>query len=148
LVKAGKLYRRYELKSGKEAPEGFEAAQYPDEMTGDIPGWIPVGDGPEDKYHREALDNFMMETRGIFPPDHTYELVGPKVQSNPYHLKRHEIWQHGFDRFVNVQDRSFEGLRDFLTRHYVEGLVFYNDDGRMCKIKRRDYGIAWPEEGK
>ena len=55
MVRGGKLYRRHELKRGKAAPDGFEPAQDADPVTGDVPGWVPVGDGPEDRWHREAV---------------------------------------------------------------------------------------------
>src|SRR3989304_1281770 len=54
MVRDEKLYKRYELKKGRCAPKDFEAAQDSDMVTGDTPGWIPVGDGPEDRWHREA----------------------------------------------------------------------------------------------
>ena len=76
MIRDNKLYRRYELKNGKTGPLNFEPAQDSDPFTGDIPGWIPVGDGPEDQYHRAAMP------AGVIYPDGTYELIGPKVQGN------------------------------------------------------------------
>ena len=55
MVRGGKLFKRYELKSGRKAPDGFEGAQPADPVTGDIPGWVPVGEGTEDRWHREAF---------------------------------------------------------------------------------------------
>jgi len=49
--------------------------------------WIPVGDAPDEKWHREAYYAAI--------PEGTYELVGPKVQSNPYGLRIHVLWRHG-----------------------------------------------------
>lgn len=54
LIRDGKLFKRYELRPGKTEPEGFEAAQHPDPNTGKQPGWVPVGDSPDDRWHREA----------------------------------------------------------------------------------------------
>ncbi len=74
MVRDGKLYKRHDVKRGKTAPPDFEPAQDPDPVTGHLPGWLPVGDGPEDKWHREAW-------QAQFPwlRDGTYELCGPKI---------------------------------------------------------------------
>ena len=52
MVRNGVLYKRYDAKKGKMPPAGFEPAQEPDPVTGHWPGWLPVGDGPDDQYHR------------------------------------------------------------------------------------------------
>lgn len=54
MVRDGKLFRRRELKSGQIAPVGFETVGT-DDVTGKTVGWVPVGDGAEDKWHRAAL---------------------------------------------------------------------------------------------
>src|SRR5688572_32673379 len=56
MIKEGVLYKRYDAKHGKTPPEGFLPAQEPDPVTGHWPGWLKVGNGKEDKYHREAFD--------------------------------------------------------------------------------------------
>ena len=73
-------------------------------------------------------------------PDGTYELVGPKVQGNPEHLTEHRLIRHG----SVVEDdapRSFEGLRMWFDKKDIEGIVFHHPDGRMAKIKLRDFGL-------
>src|SRR6266702_8530239 len=78
MVRQGRLYKRYDARVGK-APVGFEPAEgAPNEHTGHWPGWLPGGDGPEDRWHREAWTQ-QSETL----PDGTYELLGPKIQGNP-----------------------------------------------------------------
>jgi hypothetical protein len=145
LYRDGKLYRRYELKRGKQAPEGFEPAQEPDPVTGDIPGWVPVTDRPEDRWHREAFE--LCIERGIYlEHGQTYELIGPKVQRNPYMLDRHELVKHGSWLFSDAPPRDFEGLRAFLEANYCEGIVWHRGNGDMVKIKRRDFGIEWPKK--
>ena len=37
--------------------------------------------------------------------------------------------------------RMFAGLRAFLAGQDTEGLVFHHPDGRMGKIKLRDFGL-------
>ena len=38
--------------------------------------------------------------------------------------------------------RTFDGIREFLKNMDIEGLVFHHKDGRMAKIKKRDYQLA------
>lgn len=165
LIRDGKMYKRYELKKGKTAPSDFEPAQEPDPITGDIPGWIPVGDGPEDKYHREALEAAMQyqEAEGLGGlPEGTYELIGPKVQGNPHEMFHHVLYKHG-DMVLTAAPRNFEDLKVYLAADAhacksaqfdsegvfvrpIEGIVWHHPDGRMAKIKRRDFGLDWPTE--
>lgn len=132
MVRDGILYKRRELKEGDVPPADFEEAGY-DEETKKTVGWVPVGGGPEDKYHREA---FVPETS-----DGTYELVGPKVQGNPEKYGHHTLIAHeATDHFHDVP-RDFEGLKAWMTNRDIEGLVFHHPDGRMAKIKLRDFGL-------
>lgn len=132
MVRAGKLYKRRELRNGDARPVYFEEVGHDDE-TGKTVGWMPVGDGPDDKYHREAV------AAGA-PPDGTYELVGPKVQGNPEGALMHSLERHGRVTLAGIP-RSFEGLRDWLAGEDIEGVVFHHADGRMAKIKKRDFGL-------
>jgi hypothetical protein len=160
-VQGGQLYKRYDRKLTKSAkrkkkrnsdfapriehfkpaPPNWDAAEdAPNKHTGHWPGWVPVGDGPEDQWHREA---FM----GCYHPDGTYELVGPKVRDNPYQLEKHQLWPHDEAFQLDEQPpRDFDGLREFLARWYIEGIVWHHPDGRMVKIKRKDFGLRWPEK--
>ena len=134
MVRGGKLYKRYELKKGKTAPEGFEAAQDADKITDDVPGWVPVGDEPNDVWYREAI-----EQNGM-PEDGTYELVGPKVQGNPEKLIHHHLYRHG-DLTIDDAPRSFAELKSWLAEKDIEGIVWHHPDGRMVKIKKKDFGM-------
>ena len=143
LVNASGYFKRYDAKAGKTPPDGFIPAQdAPDEVTGHWPGWLRVGDGNEDKWHREGYHNSVESL-----PRGTYELVGPKVQGNPYRLEHHELWRHGVQKLPDAP-RDFDGLRDWLATHEVEGIVWHHPDGRMCKLKRRDFGLPWPVNAK
>lgn len=143
ITPTGDVYRRYELKLGKIAPEGFMAAQEPDE-TGNTPGWVPMVDGPADQYLREALE------RG----DHgepcgpgTYELLGPKVNANPERAAHHYLERHGSFRLSNLgpDDLSFDGLAAYLAKYDIEGIVWWrditDDNCPKVKVKRRDFGL-------
>lgn len=134
MVRDGKLYRRYELKKDRLAPVGFEPSQEPDPVTDDIPGWVPVNDASSDKWHRQA---YMTWTDW---PDGTYELVGPKVQGNPEGFGGHTLIPHGRDTLRDAP-RDFEGIQAYLSTHNIEGIVWWHPDGRMVKIKAKDFGL-------
>jgi len=131
MVREGRLFKRYEVKPGKNPPEDFEPGGEIDEDTGKRQGWRPVGEGPEDKYHREA---FMGAE-----PDGTYELCGPKVQGGVEGFEGHVLVPHG--KHPVDAPRSFAELREWLATAGIEGVVWHHPDGRMVKIKARDFGL-------
>lgn len=132
LIRDGKLYKRHEVKPGKVVPSDFETIET-DANTGKTVGWVPVGDGPEDRWHREA---FLIDT-----PDGTYELVGPKIQGNPENYAMHALVAHGRE-LLPGSPRDFDGLRGYLLAHGYEGIVWHTVDGRMAKLKRRDFAAG------
>ncbi len=134
LVRDGRLFKRYEVRRNGHAPSAFEPATEVDPNTGKQQGWVPVDDGPADKYHREAW------SAGDPPVDGTYELVGPKVQGNVETLDRHMLLKHGADVIPDCP-RTFEAIREYLRTHDMEGVVWHHVDGRMVKIKRKDFGF-------
>ena len=70
-------------------------------------------------------------------------IIGPHFQSNPYHLEQDTLVRHGAT-VIELNNRSFEGIRDYLRRNAIEGIVFWKDGKPRCKIKRRDFGFKWP----
>lgn len=137
MVSAGLLYKRYDAKHGKPPPQGFIPAQEADPVTGHSPGWLLVGDGNEDRWHREAWDNARQGREVV--PDGTYELVGPKIQGNPERFATHALIRHGIE--ILMAPRTFDGLRECLAGHDIEGIVWHHPDGRMVKIKLKDFGL-------
>lgn len=135
LWREGRLWKRHEMKAGKLPPPGFVMAQEPDPVTGDVPGWVPVGDGPDDARHREALSTPWEAVDGA-----TYELVGPKVQKNPEGYASHVLVKHGCEVLADCP-RTFDELRDYLRDGSIEGVVWHHPDGRMVKIKGKDFGL-------
>ena len=132
-IEAGKLYKRRELKKDSKRPDGFDFVNY-DESTGKTIGWVPVSEtNPEDKWHREAY-NMILD-------DGTYELLGPKIQGNPEKKSRHVLLKHSYAEVLPEIERSFEGIKTFLSERDIEGIVFHHPDGRMAKIKKRDFGM-------
>lgn len=140
MVKDEKLYKRYDRKKpNKPTPEGWMACEEkPNEHTGHWPGWIPVRlENPQDRWHLEAWDN------GRPLSDGTYELIGPKIQGNPYGLTKHQFIAHGSHRLA-ANPRTFDEIKAFFETTKIEGIVWHHTDGRMVKIKRRDFGFDWP----
>jgi hypothetical protein len=134
MIRDGRLFKRHEVKPGGRPPENFEPANDVDKNTGKQQGWLPVGSGPEDRWHREAMDYGL--------PDGTYELLGPKVQGNIENFDCHVLVMHGLDGFADEPPRTFDELKDWFQSHnYVEGIVWHHPDGRMVKIKAKDFGI-------
>ncbi|WP_435005211.1 hypothetical protein P12x_003106 [Tundrisphaera lichenicola] len=135
LIRDGKLYKRQEFKPGQSIPDDFEESGF-DEETGKRVGWKPVGDGPEDKWHREGFANLTDKADG------TYELVGPHTQKNPEKWDQDVLVPHTVERLglTDEPPRDFHGLSAYLAARDIEGIVFHHPDGRKAKIKKRDFG--------
>lgn len=139
MVRSGKLYKRYDVKAGRTPPPDFEPAQEADAVTGHLPGWVQVGNGNEDRWHREACGP-QQNPDAVELPDGTYELCGPKVQGNPEGFAGHVLVPHGAEVLANAP-REFASLREFLRAGDIEGIVWHHPDGRMAKIKAKDFGF-------
>lgn len=146
MIRDGKLYKRQEFKADQTPPADFEEVGH-DEETGKRVGWRPVGDGPEDKWHRAAFE-LLVETEDgtadVVWDNGTYELLGPKIQGNPEGLAAHVLIRHGggmAGAFTTEVPRDFELLKAWLADRDIEGIVFHHPDGRMAKIKLRDFGL-------
>jgi hypothetical protein len=137
-VMSGRLYKRRELRPGETTPSGFMVAGHDDE-TGKTVGWLPIGDGPEDRWHREAFNKGGVEERDW--RDGTYELLGPKVQGNPEQQYSHNLISHASAQSFGGVPTDFDGLKAWLAEQDIEGLVWHHPDGRMAKIKLRDFGL-------
>ena len=164
LIEGGRLFRKLtvtgELVRDGKTPDGWKAsAEGPSPKTGRWPGWVPVGLSAEDCHHREAVDlgevYYTVSPKERIPmagpfhsaPDGTYELVGPKICGNPYRLSCHKLVLHGLDRSRRVP-RTFIGLRNFFAVCPIKGIVWHHSDGRMVKVKRKDFGFSWPASGE
>ena len=133
----GEFYKRYDAKYGKPVPDGaIKCQEEADPVTGHLPCWIKCNrDDPSDKWFWAAYDNTKPDQDG------TYEVIGPHFRANPYNLDRDILKPHGKD-IIEVK-RSYEGLREYLKNHYIEGIVFWKDGEPKCKIKRKDFGFLW-----
>lgn len=137
-IKNSKLYKRYDAKNGKIPPKDFEPAQKePDPITGHWPGWVSVNN--KDKWHNEAMNNNL--------PDGTYELCGPKIQKNPEKFEKHILIPHG-QEIINNAPKTYKELKEWFKDKDIEGIVWHHSDGRMIKIKKKDFGYKRQERYK
>lgn len=124
-VENGKLYKRQKPKD-----RDYDNASYVE--------CDPTS--PSDKYLFEAFNSLLR----LKAPDGIYEAVGPKIQGNPEVAPSHVlvgVVPPSHDLWLEDVPRTFEGLRRFLEAHNYEGIVFHHPDGRMAKIKKKDFGI-------
>lgn len=144
MFRDGQLFKRYDAKMDRKtgelraAPPGAIPCGDPDTVTGHWPHWAPIVE--QDYWHAEALARQRLDlVEGA-----TYELCGPKIGPNPERLEVHTLIRHGDERCSPL--RTFDGLREHLIAlpRPIEGIVFAHPDGRHAKIRRNDYGLAWP----
>lgn len=145
LTDDGRWQARREVKAGKVPPAGFEAVET-DQVTGKTVGWEPIEQSGFARWHAEALAD---EGWANCPPG-TYELIGPKINGNPEKLNYHRLAMHAkapiFPLLVWPDTapviEPYEALRDLLVALAAkgcEGLVWHHPDGRMVKLKGRDF---------
>jgi len=138
------LYKRFDVNRGKNVPNGAIPCQEPDEITGHHPHWIKCDrNNPADKYHWIAFDKLCEEVP-LDLIDGTYELCGEKIQGNKEKISGYELIIHGCEILDDCNDYTFDGLKKYLSNPQlnIEGIVFHHkNDGRMCKIRKCDFGI-------
>lgn len=134
----GEFYKRFDAKKGRKIPDGAIPCCEPDPITGHHPHWVKVDESNSaDKWFIEAL-------KGLNPSEFeegTYEAIGKHFNGNPYNLEKDQLVKHGID--VIEVSRTFEGIKEYLKEHCIEGIVFWYNDEPMCKIKRSDFGFKW-----
>lgn len=159
-------WRRRDIRKGSKAPEGSIMGDIASDGTCNV-AWIPLlnSKDPDDACHLSALNDtktgfWTIDSNGhpsevLFDSlnqEVTYELLGPKIQNNPYDLPsvqvkvelkkgikempRHYLVSHGafpvknfpFEEFANTDDK-LTWIREFVITNRVEGLVFRTKDG-------------------
>lgn len=144
-VIGGKFYKRYDAgkdKHGnlKSPPAGAIPCGEPDPVTGHWPHWVRVDENdPADQWFVSAY-----KFNAAYYLNGTYEAVGLHFNGNPYCLDRDYLIPHGKTE-IDLPDRSFEGIRSYLSEHAIEGIVFWKDGTPQCKIKRSNFGLPWPD---
>ena len=140
----GELYKRYDVKKGRQIPEGAIPCQEADMITGHHPHWLICDvNKQEDKYFFEGLRQTLKNMSLSILPDGTYELVGEKVQNNPERITGHLLVRHGIET-IDLLSLDFEYLKEYLSNpdNDIEGIVFHHkSDNRMCKLRKSDFGI-------
>jgi hypothetical protein len=140
-TRTGRVVEPLTVEDFKPAPDGWVPAQdAPDLNTGHWPGWLPIGDEPESRWHKASFEAVPAST---LVEGQTYEACGPHFQGNPEGFERDIIVPHG-EVLAEPDDRSFEGHRSFFEGHAIEGIVYHHEDGRRAKVRRRDFGLPWP----
>lgn len=132
----GELYKRFDLKPGRTLPPNAIPCQdEPDKIGKHHPHWVKCERTDKaSKWHFQAFDKLVDKADG------TYELCGEKVQSNPEGIDGHELIKHG-EEILTVK-LNFDSIKEYLSTHDIEGIVFHHKtDGRMCKIRKSDFGI-------
>lgn len=126
----GAWYARREVKHTQVEPDNFVEVEFDPETFKSV-GWIPAEQSSFWKYLQEAKSVAVVRSG-------TYELIGPKINGNPEKMRHHVLVRHGNTPLDDVP-RDYEGLRTFLLAHDYEGIVWHHPDGRMTKLKKRDF---------
>lgn len=122
-----------------------------EEKAAGAPGYVQVE--PADPSNKHIIAAFNATDFAQWPDGtHPCEALGPKIQGG---IESGTPMLYAFtlapERLAASRPTTFEGIRFLLLGLIVEGLVWHHPDGRMAKIKRRDFGFKWPHttpEGK
>lgn len=129
-------YARREVKPGKTPPPGWVEVDR-DEATGKRVGWEPIVASGFVKPFAEALRADVTWLPG------TYELCGPKINGNPEGYSTHRLIRHADAEVIryDLAEWNYDDLRSLLTdcSWVGEGIVWHHPDGRMAKLKARDF---------
>ena len=128
----GRWWARCEVREGRSEPAGFVAVEHDDE-TGKTIGWEPAEQSAYFKWLQQA--SYIAESL----PAGTYELCGPKVNGNPEDFTTQTLIKHSLAEELPDAPRTFGELATWLHAHPYEGIVWHHPDGRMAKIKKRDF---------
>lgn len=111
------------------------------------PGYIDANrNDPSDKHIFGAVDNTIV----LNWPDglHECEAVGTKIQGNPLELAIPRCYPFKLAPVVLPDmPRNFDAIKEYILGlesryspgHLAEGVVFHHPDGRMAKIKQKDF---------
>lgn len=132
----GDAWARREIKEGKAPPARWVEVDH-DETTGKRIGYEPAEQSSFARFIAQALELGP-------PPSGTYELCGPKVNGNPEDLAEHVLISHESAHHYSAMDhpQGYDELRSALTAMSWEGIVWHHPDGRMAKLKKRDFRLS------
>lgn len=133
-------WARREVKPGKLVPPGFVQVHL-DQITGKVTGWLPAAQSDYREYFEQARAT--LESHIDVIATGTYELVGPKVNNNPEKTVGHHLLAHADAEVIPDLARTYGALRGYVVGAFEacgwEGIVFHHPDGRMAKLKARDF---------
>ena len=121
-IENGKFYKRQKPKEGEYSEASYIQVE-------------PIS--TDNKWLMEAFEN-SDKSDGI------YEAVGPKIQGNAENMSHHKLIKIvPMDKrfYLNNVPRIFDSIAFYFQRYNIEGIVFHHSDGRMAKIKCRDFGL-------
>lgn len=144
LTNDGQWWARREVKPGKVAPRGYVPVEL-DEVTGKMVGWEPIEQSSFAKFHAQAVASHAASFGPYDFEPGTYELIGVKVNGNPERIDPefgHQLMSHAHAERLADAPHTFAGLHGWFAAFKGEGIVWHHPDGRMAKIKRRDFGYG------
>ena len=116
-----------------------------EKAAGAEPGYVDASpDDPSDKHIFAAVHH----TSFAHWPDGAWscEALGPKIQGGADGIQG--LLGFSLPSFADAAgfpiSRDYESFDEYLSKAGVEGIVFHHRDGRMAKIKARDFGHQWP----
>ena len=143
------LYKRYTVRKGRLIPDGVIKCQdEPDTVTGHLPCWVKCDENNlEDRWFIEAYNNWKSVNLNYDIEYQTFEAIGPHFRSNFYDLASDTLVPHGKNVIKLDKPLTFESIKEYLSEHNIEGIVFWKDNEPICKIKRSDFGFDWTSYG-
>ena len=136
-------WARREVKGNQKVPDTFVLVER-DEVTGHLFGKVPVQESAFYRYVLEALE----AGKWSGPPEQAhdwtpggYELIGPKINGNPEKAPRHMLIKHSEAEVLREDKdvRAFDLQEHAFPTLGWEGVVYHHPDGRMAKLKTRDF---------
>jgi len=127
----------------KDIPLYAVPCQEPDVISGHYPHWVKCDrNNPSDKYHWKAWDDLVQTSNFTRTPikDGTYELLGEKIQGNPERVARYLLMSHKNHEHEDIGS-ILNNPKEYMRNLDIEGIVFHHPDGRMCKIRKKDFGM-------
>lgn len=136
MIKDGIYYKRVIIKKDQAVPVNFILITY-DHRSEKQFGWLPVDfEHPQDKYYTKAYKTYKTSL-----VDGTYELIGPHILNNYENVITDQLVKHDFYPIILFK-RNYATIKKYLNRVNFEGIVFHHPDGRMAKIKKKDFGYV------
>lgn len=164
LIRDGKLYKRRDIKGGRNIPDSwFQTGK--EGKSNHLIGFMDLEKGDwhlnclskiDDITYINVLDNLdgCLEYKKIdikTMGECSVELMGPKIQSNPHHLKMYCVMKHGcivIDNFPVIE--NIEHIRDWFLNDprgiYLEGVVIHFDNNKMFKLHRHHLDLIWSKD--